>query len=257
MNFDLNKFNIFIAGGLGEIGSYIVKELLKEKASVVVLYSSNKSSDKLVNIAEEDNLKIIKTDYSDYEKLKKDIFNNAQEYKTNCLISTVGSGRMIGKYPFKKEEVSKIWDINYFFNRNLATSISEIILENHNFNPLGYSSHIFTSSIASSKNVNAPFEYCASKSALETLVKNLSIYISPYQRVNTISPGHIFTDKGTWGNKKKNNPEEFKKTVNKIPLQRIGNCSDISNMYLFLLSKHSSYLTGSNMIIDGGISAQL
>tara|TARA_Y100000589_G_scaffold331312_1_gene384281 strand:+ start:6708 stop:7481 length:774 start_codon:yes stop_codon:yes gene_type:complete len=256
MNFDLNKFNIFIAGGLGEIGSFLVKELLKEKASVIILYSSNKSSYKSANFEQKDNLKIIKTDYSDYEKLKKDLFNNAQEYKTNCLISTVGSGKMTGEYPYKKEEVSKVWDINYFFNRNLATSISEIISKNHNFNPDGYSSHIFTSSIASSKNVNAPFEYCASKSALETLVKNLSIYISPFQRVNTISPGHIFTDEGTWGNKRKNNPKEFEKIVKKIPLQRIGNCSDIINMYLFLLSKHSAYLTGSNIIIDGGISAK-
>ena len=55
--------------------------------------------------------------------------------------------------------------------------------------------------------------------------------------------------------RKKNYPMEFQKVVNEIPLKRIGDCQDISFMYLFLLSKFSSYLTGSNIIIDGGISA--
>ena len=255
MKIDLKNYNIFIAGGLGEIGKYLAKEFLRSNAKVVILYYSNKYFERLNNNKPLKDLKIIKTNYSDYEKLSQDIFDNALKNKTNCLVSTVGTGKINGQYPFSKEEVLKIWEINYFYNRNLATSISEIISKNSNFNPEGKSSHVFTSSIASTKNVNAPFEYCSSKAALETLIKNLSNHISPSQRINSISPGHIFTDDGTWGQKKKNYPMEFKKVVNEIPLKRIGDCQDISFMYLFLLSKFSSYLTGSNIVIDGGISA--
>ncbi len=255
MNFDLNNYNIFIAGGLGEIGSYLAKEFISLNAKVVILYSSNKYFERLNKNQSRQDLKIIKTNYSDCEKLSQDIIDNSIKNKTNCLVSTVGSGKMNGDYPFSKEEVLRIWEINYFYNRNLATAVSEIISKDDNFNPEGKSSHVFTSSIASKKNVNAPFEYCASKAALETFIKNLSNHISPLQRINTISPGHIFTDGGTWGQKKKNYPFEFKKVVNEIPLKRIGYCKDISFMYLFLLSNYSSYLTGSNIIIDGGISA--
>lgn len=256
MKFDLKDFNIFIAGGLGEIGISIVNEILKSGASIVILYSSDKNLDHINKLKNKSNIKILKTNYSIFEKLCEDISKYSLNEKTNCMISTVGTGKMRSKYPFDQEDIKNIWDINYFFNRNLIIAMSEVISKNNQFNPYNKASHILTSSIASSKNVNAPLEYCSAKSALETLVKNLSINIAPNQRINSISPGHIFTYQGTWGQKSKYAPEEFDDIVkNTIPLKRIGKPLDISSMYLYLISDISSYLTGTNIVIDGGISA--
>ena len=53
--------------------------------------------------------------------------NNCIKGKINCLISFVGSGKMEGEFPYTKKEVQRIWEINYFANRNLASSITEFL----------------------------------------------------------------------------------------------------------------------------------
>ena len=256
MKLNLKDYNIFVAGGLGEIGDSIVNQVLKSEASVIILYSSDKNIDHIKNLRSDSNLKILKTSYSSFERLCEDINQYSVDQKTNCMISTVGSGKMRSKYPYQDDDIKNIWNINYFFNRNLIIAMTEVISKNKNFNPYKKASHILTSSIASSKNVNAPLEYCSAKSALETLVKNLSINIAPYQRVNSISPGHILTNKGTWGQKRKYQIKEFDEIVeNTIPLRSIGKPLDIASMYSYLISDVSSYMTGTNIVIDGGISA--
>jgi len=150
----------------------------------------------------------------------------------------------------------RIWNINYFHNRNLAVCITELLREELFFNNNNLASHVFTSSIASKVDVNAPIEYSISKSALEILIKKLSKHIAPNQRINIVSPGHIFTETGTWGIQSLKNPNKVKAIIeNEIPLKRLGQTNDIVSIYSTLISQSSSYMTGSNIVIDGGISS--
>ena len=252
---NLKNYHVFVAGGLGEIGSQLVQKLTCYDAAITILYSSKKYSKRLINLKDNKNVKIIQTDYCNYNNLYEDLFRNCIPDKTNCLISTVGSGKTNENYPYSKYEIDRLWNINYFSNRNLATAISQILMNYKEFNSEGKAAHVFTSSIASSINVNAPFEYCASKAALENIIKSLSKYISPDQRINSISPGHIYTPKGTWGIKISENESLVRKMIEEtIPLKRLGNTDEISYVYLFLISSFSSYITGTNITIDGGIS---
>ena len=54
----------------------------------------------------------------------------------------------------------------------------------------------------------------------------------------------------------KKNPSAKKKLAKAIPLNRIGEPQDISNTVMFLLSDQSNYITGTEIIIDGGITAK-
>lgn len=257
MKFDLSKYNVFVAGGLGDIGEKIVEVLLNSNANVKVLYSSNKYEDRSKSESTNNFFEILNTDYSSHDILLEMFKKNSQKDMRNCLISFVGSGKMEGEFPYTRKEVQRIWDINYFFNRNLATAITKFLSENDAYNKEGKASHIFTSSIASSKNVNAPIDYSAAKGALEIFIKNLSTYIAPKQRINTISPGHIYTPTGTWGLKSKHNKKEVISMIKEsIPIARLGKIDDLTNFYLFFLSEFSSYVTGTNFVIDGGISAK-
>ena len=156
----------------------------------------------------------------------------------------------------KKPGSLRLWNVNYFYNRNLIVALSQFLQRNPEYNIKNSSSHILTSSIASSVNVNAPIDYCASKAALESLIKNLSTKIAPSQRINLLKPGHIFTEDGIWGEKSRSNPENVKKIINsQIPLLRLGSFEDISSLILFLLNPNSGYLTGNCFTIDGGLTA--
>jgi len=92
-----------------------------------------------------------------------------------------------------------------------------------------------------------PAAYSAIKGGLNNLSRYLAAYYGPYQvRVNTVSPGGIFD----------NQPEPFVSNYNnKVPLRRMGNPMDIASAVCFLLTDESSYITGHNLVVDGGWTA--
>jgi NAD(P)-dependent dehydrogenase (short-subunit alcohol dehydrogenase family) len=92
--------------------------------------------------------------------------------------------------------------------------------------------------------MTSPPAYSAIKGAIISYTRYLASYLGEYNiRVNTISPGGVFN------NQNKNFVKQFEK---KVPLKRMANPHDISPSVAFLLSEQSSYITGHNLIIDGG-----
>ncbi len=93
-----------------------------------------------------------------------------------------------------------------------------------------------------------PAAYSAIKGGLNNLTRYLAAYYGPYQvRVNTISPGGIFDNK---------QPESFVINYNKkVPLRRMGTSKDIVSAVHYLLSDEASYVTGHNLLVDGGWTA--
>jgi NAD(P)-dependent dehydrogenase (short-subunit alcohol dehydrogenase family) len=92
-----------------------------------------------------------------------------------------------------------------------------------------------------------PPAYGASKAAVVNLTKYLATHWAPHGvRVNTLSPG------GVLGNQ----DEEFKrKFCHRVPLGRMAAASDLRGPLLFLASKASSYVTGIELVVDGGFTA--
>lgn len=92
--------------------------------------------------------------------------------------------------------------------------------------------------------------YSASKSALHSLTKSIASEYSKYNILaNTVSPGFIETDL-THAN---NTAEEINLIKNTIPLNRLGQPKEIAELVHFLVASNS-YITGQNIIIDGGFS---
>lgn len=95
--------------------------------------------------------------------------------------------------------------------------------------------------------LNSPDAYAASKGGLIHLTKYLAVNLAKYNiRVNALSPAGVFN----------NQPEEFmKKYLPKVPMGRMMNREELIGPVLFLLSNSSSYMTGQNLIIDGGFTS--
>lgn len=95
--------------------------------------------------------------------------------------------------------------------------------------------------------------YCASKHAVEGMIKALAIEWGPHNiRVNTICPTFIKTPltEVTF-----NNPERVEWIKSKIKLDRIGEIEDIMGSVLYLASSASALVTGSSLMVDGGWTA--
>lgn len=95
--------------------------------------------------------------------------------------------------------------------------------------------------------ITMPAAYSAIKGGIINFSRYLASYFGPYGiRVNCVSPGGIFNDQ---------DPRFVKQYESKVPLKRMGLPSDISPAVGFLLSDDASYITGHNMMVDGGWTA--
>ncbi len=95
--------------------------------------------------------------------------------------------------------------------------------------------------------------YCASKGGAVALTEALAVELAPLNiRVNAISPGGIETPMVEAA---KQNPKVLEAFLAKIPMRRMGQSKEVSNLVLFLASDASSYITGSTIVIDGGVLA--
>ncbi len=93
--------------------------------------------------------------------------------------------------------------------------------------------------------------YSASKAGLSMLTKCLAFDLGPDIRANAISPGTIQTEmtRFIW-----TNPEHNDRAAQRVALKRLGEASDIANAALFLSCEDSAFVTGIDMLVDGGFS---
>jgi glucose 1-dehydrogenase len=94
--------------------------------------------------------------------------------------------------------------------------------------------------------------YCASKGGMKMVTRNLSIELAPYGiTINNIAPGAIETPINTT---LLNNPALLKSLLDNIPLARLGKTSDVSGVAAFLASSDADYITGTTIVVDGGLT---
>jgi NAD(P)-dependent dehydrogenase (short-subunit alcohol dehydrogenase family) len=119
----------------------------------------------------------------------------------------------------------------------------------------GQGSIVFTSSFVGFSNGGMPGmgAYAASKAGLIGLVQSLaSDHALDGIRVNALLPGGTITPSGGEGN-----PAALEFVANLHPMKRMAIAKEIAQAALFLLSDRSSFMTGSPMIVDGGMSVRL
>lgn len=91
-----------------------------------------------------------------------------------------------------------------------------------------------------------PPAYGASKAAVVNLTRYLSAHLAPYGvRVNTLSPGGVLGGQ---------DPEFQRKFCERVPLRRMATADDLRGPLLFLASRASAYVTGINLMVDGGFT---
>ena len=249
MKLNFSGRTALITGGSGGIGLSIVKKLIKNKIKVIILDINTPSKKILLNKF----IEFKKIDLSDYKNLQLCLTELKKKYKKiEYVINAAGVLWFDKDVSLEKIEINT-WNKVFSINLNSIVIILQSILPQMKKNKFGSIVHI--SSIDALSGDNKPQDaYGSSKAALLRLSKSISIqFASKNIRSNSILPGPIETPmQKRW----KKNPESKKILSNVIPLRRVGKPSDIANSTMFLLSDESSFITGTELIVDGGLRAK-
>jgi 3-oxoacyl-[acyl-carrier protein] reductase len=117
---------------------------------------------------------------------------------------------------------------------------------------------IFISSTAAVETFMGPTSYNAIKAALITHANGLSQALAPKGiRINTVSPGPIMVEGGSWDMIKTHREEMYNATVAQIPAGRLGTDQEVADAIVFLSSPLSAFTTGVNFVIDGGFTKRV
>lgn len=147
---------------------------------------------------------------------------------------------------FSLKSTQKTLNINLLSHFELIKAVCPIMAKNKK------GSIINITSLGSDLGFPANPSYQMSKAGLKQLTKSVAIDWG-YRgiRCNSIKPGYIET---SMTKKSKSSSKEYKKRLDRMILKRWGRPSDLVGAIVFLLSDHSSYITGTEIIIDGGWS---
>ena len=249
------KKAILITGGAGFLGRKYCEFFLKKKF-VVLCVDNDKKKIKTLNNSRLKNLYTFECDIADEGKVNKLFKKINKSFFVNVLINNAA----IDAVPFKKGEfnqkfpTSEMWDkemnvrlrgsflmIKYFGEKMYKKKQGSIINIGSDLSLIAPNQKIYKSSYG---NYIKPVTYSVIKHGMLGLTKYFaSLYASNNVRVNMLSPGPI---------KNNQSPKLIKELKNLIPMNRLGKYKEMFGLLNFLSSNESSYLTGQNILVDGG-----
>ena len=239
-----------VTGASGGMGLEVSKKLSENNIHVLMLDLQSPSREFLLK---NKNCHFKKVDVTNFKKMKKFIDDFYKKQKSiDYLINTTGV-LWFNKDVSAVDINSDIWDQVFKINLKSMMYLSKIIVPLMKKNKFGSMIHI--SSIDALSGDDKPQDaYGASKAAMIRLSKSFAVQFASYNiRSNVILPGPIETGMQIrW----KKNPKTKKKLEKFIPLNRVGRPQDISNASIFLLSDQADYITGTEIIVDGGLTSK-
>tara|TARA_Y100000816_G_scaffold248515_1_gene197690 strand:+ start:136 stop:903 length:768 start_codon:yes stop_codon:yes gene_type:complete len=253
----MKKKIAFVLGGSGLLGKSIVSRLTKEKIKVVVLDIKKPNFYNLKSVF------FFKFDLKDIQNLNQNLNFvckrfGCPDYFINTAYPYYDGWSKIRFENLKLEDLRKNIDIHLNSFAWSTLKITEIMKKNKKKGSIVLINSIY-GVLAQDKNLYKGTKmypnplYSIIKSGLIGMVKNASSYYGDFGiRINSIVSGGI---EGPIANSKKNQSKIFKSNyIKRTPLRRMGQPKDVAGAVLFLCSKESSYITGSNIHVDGGWS---
>lgn len=264
--FDVKGRTAVITGGMGQLGRQYTKVLL-ENGACVAIFDINIKNRNTYFSAQKDNasLRVYNTDITKKNSIKESLAKTIKELgKPSVLINNAALDTPPGAFinengPFE-EYPADSWDkvmavglkgmflvsqiVGGFMAKNGGGSIINISSIYGNVSP---DQRIYAYRNKKGKAFFKPVSYAVAKAGVINLSRYLATYWAEKKvRVNTLSLGGVFN----------NQDKKFiKEYCLRVPLGRMAGEDEYNGAILFLASEASSYMTGSNIIIDGGLTA--
>jgi 3-oxoacyl-[acyl-carrier protein] reductase len=152
-----------------------------------------------------------------------------------------------------EEEFRKAFEVDLMHTRNAAEAAIPFLAKS------GAGAIIAISSISGSEDYGYDsVSYGTMKAALFFYVKSLARHVAPMGiRANAVSPGTTYFAGGYWDEVKRNDPERFARNVAENPLGRMATPEEIANVVVFLASPAASFVSGTNVVVDGTMTVRI
>ncbi len=244
-----------VTGAAKGIGWGIAKVMSEKGAKVVVVdwdEENGKKSAEGIRKAGGD-ATFVKCDVSNENQVKAMIQATLDKYgKIDILVNNAG----VGVYKSVLDATSEDWD--RCLNVNLKGQFLCCKYAIPHMQALGKGAIVNISSVHSFATVNGVAPYAASKGGITALTRNLAIDYGPAIRVNSVAPGWVLTPLIQSIFDSYSDPAEQQQAVEKRQvMKRIGRPEDIGYAVAFLASDEASFITGAQLFVDGGLTAQL
>jgi hypothetical protein len=195
----------------------------------------------------------VKCDVSNEDQVKNVIQKTLDKYgKIDVLVNNAG----VGTYTSVLDTTSENWDRCLAINLKSQFLFSKYCIPH--MQAVGKGAIVNMSSVHSRSTVNGVAPYAASKGAITALTRNMAIDYGPTIRVNSIAPGWVWTPLIEHLFQAYDDPKAMvKKVEERQVLKRMGTPTDIGNAAAFLASDEAGFITGTQLFVDGGLTAVL
>lgn len=250
-NLNLNNKNIIITGASSGIGRQCAITFSQFGANIILIARNKEKLEQTFNKLNKGNHITFTQDLTEYDKLEEII--NISIGKIGRISGFVHSAGIEMILPLKGMQPS-YYEKMFAVNVIAGFEIAKIISKKKYLDEKG-ASFVFISSIMGILGQPGRIGYCSSKGALISGVKAMSLELAKKNiRVNCILPGVVDTEMSNEMFQRLS--EESKKEIIDMHPLGLGMPEDIANASAFLLSDAAKWMTGSNLIIDGGYSAK-
>ncbi|HEX8576520.1 MAG TPA: SDR family oxidoreductase, partial [Flavobacterium sp.] len=241
---------IIITGASSGIGKEIAIYLSKLGANCILI---GRSAERLKKVEAEciSPVLTISTDLQNFESYEGIVQKAFQAFgPIYGFVHSAGIEQTILLQQIKIEGLNEIFNINVFSAIEFIKIITKKKYKDEK------QSFVLLSSIMGVVGNKGLVSYSATKGAVISMVKSMALELaSKNTRVNAVSPGHI-SDSEMSQKKEEYLSEDAVNAIEKNHPLGLGKCIDIAKTTAFLLSEDSSWITGQNIIIDGGYSIQ-
>ena len=252
--------NILVTGAFGFVGKKIIQEFLEQKNTVICVDKQSEQSKKIINKLKKKYKDKFFYFYCDFESnLQIETLINFINHRFSQLDVMINNASITGdslnkgwNVKFNKqslENFEKALKVNLVSIFQLSKGLKKIITKKKTSSIINISS-IYSSlgpdkELYKGTNIFNPAAYGSSKAGIEQLTRWLAVEFAPNARVNCIAPGGI---------ERKQSKNFIKKYTKKTLLKRMATEDDVVNLIMFLASDKSDYITGQEIVIDGGLS---
>lgn len=230
-----------VTGAGKGIGRAIAESLYKHGARVVALSRTQDDLDSLKS--EFPDMEVVNQDVGDWESTTK-VIDSLGYF--DYLVNNAGVLIMAPILELKKEDLERVMNINYYATVNISQVVGKKMVA------AGKGGSIVNISSISGKiaNWNGIGSYAPTKAAMDMLTKVMALELGPHKiRVNSVNPTCVMTKMGSFAAEH----PEGQAMLTRTPLQRFAELDDITGPVLFLLSDQSAMITGTTMVVDGGL----